>query len=452
MHISQLDFTNVGPFREASFTFDRQVNVFTGPNNSGKSTVLWVLGDVLVYPFYFPIKLLRDGLVSTFTIHTSEDGLFTGELPILLSSRGEGESEYRYWTEDRSQEYARLLADVGYTKFIPAMRRPTDFRSPGPTRGEDGLGGDQTSTATRRNPRLQRPTEVRRRVTERGHRPESEPDLQRRITLVSGDYSLVSDEEVIQKIIDLDYRSYLRKNPSLRNVVDKIAQMATEIAEGFPITFNGVEEDTNGFFPSFETIDGIMPLNTMSQGTQSVIQWLAHLVIGYAEYYDFPDCLEDEQGILIVDEIDAHLHPAWQRGIIPTLTAHFPNLQIFCSTHSPLMLAGLKPGQVQLLTRDEDDQVQVSRNEFSIAGWSADQILRNLLDIRNPTDLATIGNFDKLEELRSKSRLSPEDSAELERISSLMAGQRSGGSSSVLIGKLIQGIRESRGESYPGDE
>ena len=57
-----------------------------------------------------------------------------------------------------------------------------------------------------------------------------------------------------------------------------------------------------------------------------------------------PD-LTEKPGILIVDEIDVHLHPSWQRRIIPALTKNFPNLQIFCSTHSPLMLAGLGEGR-----------------------------------------------------------------------------------------------------------
>ena len=58
MPISKLRFSNVGPFDDIEFEFDPQVNVFTGPNNSGKSTALWVLGEVAVYPFRLPRKLL----------------------------------------------------------------------------------------------------------------------------------------------------------------------------------------------------------------------------------------------------------------------------------------------------------------------------------------------------------------------------------------------------------
>ena len=73
MPITSLSFTNVGPFDEVEFAFDAQVNVFTGPNNSGKSSALWVLGDIAVYPFSFPEKLMRRGKDSKFEFHIRAD-------------------------------------------------------------------------------------------------------------------------------------------------------------------------------------------------------------------------------------------------------------------------------------------------------------------------------------------------------------------------------------------
>ena len=46
-------------------------------------------------------------------------------------------------------------------------------------------------------------------------------------------------------------------------------------------------------------------------------------------------------GIVLIDEIELHLHPAWQRDILPRLMATFPNVQFFVTTHSPLVLAQL---------------------------------------------------------------------------------------------------------------
>ena len=439
MYVKHIDFTNIGPFCEADFDFHPKVNVFTGPNNSGKSTVLWVLGDILVYPFTVPAKLLRQNGPATFNICTDAGVCLTGELPIWQHARVRGRViENQYWTADRWADSVKLLEAVGYSKFIPALRRTTDFRSPGPSTSHESTDAEPFEIEPIEHAEGQREFDIvnLRRVVRR--MSDNEPELQRRLSLVSDDPSLVSDEAIIQKIVDLDYRSYLRRNTAMSDIVEKIAQMATEITEGFPITFSGVDEDANGFFPTFETIDGVMPLNTMSQGTQSIIQWLARLIIGYADYYDFPERLGDEPGVIIVDEIDAHLHPAWQRGIIPTLTSHFPNLQIFCSTHSPLMLAGLGPGEVHLLTRDEENVVRVSRNEHSVAGWSADQILRNFLGVRNPTDRETIRNYDKLEELRAKDQLSAEESEEMDRLMSATETPRFGGSAVTLINELAR--------------
>ena len=245
---------------------------------------------------------------------------------------------------------------------------------------------------------------------------ENDPELRKRLALVSDNASLVSDEAVIQKIIELDYRSYLKQRLVFRDIVAKIGEMASDITEGFPIVFMGADEDDKGFYPKFQTIDGPVPLNTLSQGTQSIIQWLAHLLIGYAEYYDFPDNIEELPGVLIIDEVDAHLHPSWQRRIIPTLIGHFPKLQIFFSTHSPLMLAGLGAGQVQLLQRDEKGTVTVSRNEADIMGWTADEILVHYLGVPDPTNLQTEGHLERLQQLQMQMDLSSAEEAELKEL------------------------------------
>jgi hypothetical protein len=143
-----------------------------------------------------------------------------------------------------------------------------------------------------------------------------------------------------------------------------------------------------------------VPFNVLSQGTQSVMQWLTFVLAGYAKYYGYPTNLAAQPGIVIIDEIDAHLHPAAQRRVIPALQRHFPRLQIFCSTHSPLMLAGLKTPQMQLFQRDAHGKVTLSRNETDIVGWSVDEILHGLLGVEHPTALETERRLRRLQELQ----------------------------------------------------
>ena len=419
MPITKLSFSNVGPFDDIEFEFDPQVNVFTGPNNSGKSTVLWVLGDTTVYPFEFPKKLLRDKGDARFELHVQNGSeyVFTDKLPLDI------------WDEDPNDqnrlEVSPEVASVGemirYSKFIPALRLSTDYRSLGPT-----------------------PSQMERNEGWQKLDEGPDPELRKRLGLAEEGASLVRDNEVIQEIIDLDYRSYLRSDPALRSIIVQVGEIASEITDEFLTEFSSVGEDDDGFFPEFGTVDGRMPLNTLSQGTQSIVQWLAHLLIGYSAYYGYPESLEDKSGVLIIDEIDAHLHPSWQRWIIPALTKHFPSLQIFCSTHSPLMLAGLKAGQVQLLQRDEDNRITVSRNEDDLIAWSADEILRNFLGVRDPTDWETVRDLERLRELQGKQDLSPEESKELESLSEVVSEDLLNGPVAAQVDRFIQALEQAK--------
>lgn len=446
MPVTSLYIANVGPFDEIQFEFDPQVNVFTGPNNCGKSSALWVLGDVTVYPFSFPEKLLRPENPGKFRLWLGADSKiqFEGELPCHIVSVGEPQDPREFWNSERSKEHIAVMGEIGYSKFIPALRQTTDFRSPGPTAikkpdPERDLFQITMGSVSERNL-------IRSRLarSQRTSEEESNSELKKRVALTSANPSLVSDEAVIQKIIELDYRSYLRREPAVREIITKIATIASEITDGFPIEFIGVDEDASGFFPEFGTIDGAVPLNTLSQGTQSIIQWLAHLLIGYAEYYEFPEALEEKRGVLIIDEIDAHLHPSWQQRIIPTLTEHFPNLQIFCSTHSPLMLAGLKEGQVQLLQRNENGKVTVTRNEVDIIGWTADEILRNFLGVLDPTDLEAAGRLERLQSLRNRESLSAEEADELETLRSLVSEDLVRGPISTQLEQFAAALTQQR--------
>ena len=106
--------------------------------------------------------------------------------------------------------------------------------------------------------------------------------------------------------------------------------------------------------------------------------------------------------VLLVDEIENHLHPTWQRRIIPVLREYFPNAQIFATTHSPFVVAGLEAGQVHLFNRDESGVVRASTNTEDIIGWTADEILRAMMEVDDPTDDETARNAAELRKLRDE--------------------------------------------------
>lgn len=388
MPVFELDLKNLGPFDQIHFEFDSNINLFVGPNNCGKSTTLMALADIAVYPFVVPTKLLRkeDAEFRVLKGPTSRRRQpYEGVFPIEL--------EKGFWGKKRSDAWVKSLVELGYTCLIPALRRSTDYRAESAASEKRKEGNGEKSKKS---------TKVEHDLTKREK------------IFFKASSSAVRDEVLIQKIIDLDYRGYRQENPAVREIIGKIAKTASEITDGFPIEFLRVAEDDKGLYPEFMTPDGKLPLNCLSQGTQSIIQWLGLLLIGYAEYYNFPKKLENKRGVVIIDEIDAHMHPSWQRRILPALSRNFPKLQIFCSAHSPLVLAGLKAGQAHLLKRDSKGKVVVLRNQSDIVGWSTDEILRNFLDITNPTDLQTSESIDRLQQLRRKRRPTQKQKQEIE--------------------------------------
>ena len=115
--------------------------------------------------------------------------------------------------------------------------------------------------------------------------------------------------------------------------------------------------------------------------------------------------------IFILDEVENHLHPTWQRKVIPELLEHFPMIQIFASTHSPFVVGDLGIGQVHRLARRESGTVSAETYPDSIMGWTSDEIARELLEILDPTGWAT---SEATKELRLLSSESPRDDPESE--------------------------------------
>ena len=145
-----------------------------------------------------------------------------------------------------------------------------------------------------------------------------------------------------------------------------------------------------------------VPVYFTSSGTHRTLQWICTLALMVAGAYHWEQGWENKPAILLIDEIENHLHPTWQRRVIPALLEHFPGLQIFATTHSPFAVAGLKAGQVHVLKRNEDGVVTATTNTEDIIGWTADRISREMLEIIDPVDEETAKNSARLRKLRQE--------------------------------------------------
>ena len=93
---------------------------------------------------------------------------------------------------------------------------------------------------------------------------------------------------------------------------------------------------------------------------------------------DRPDPLAGE-GVVLIDEVDLHLHPGWQRQVVSALEETFPNCQFLVSTHSPQIISHVPPERIWLLERSEAG-VRASRPVDSF-GQTASRILEDLMHV-----------------------------------------------------------------------
>lgn len=124
--------------------------------------------------------------------------------------------------------------------------------------------------------------------------------------------------------------------------------------------------------------DGWVPLRRLGFGYQSQIAWLVDFASRMFERYpDSPDPLA-EPAVVLVDEIDLHMHPRWQREVVGYLTERCPNTQFIVTVHSPLVVQAAAGANIVLLRR-EGDHVVIDNDPEVLENWRVDQILTSEL-------------------------------------------------------------------------
>jgi predicted ATP-binding protein involved in virulence len=125
----------------------------------------------------------------------------------------------------------------------------------------------------------------------------------------------------------------------------------------------------------FQTRDGLVPLSALSLGYRTTLAWAIDLA--WRMFTHYPDSLNPlgEPAIVLVDEIDLHLHPRWQQSIKDHLVRHFPMTQFICTTHSPLMAQAAASDNLVVVREDDVGHLVIENDPVFIRGWRVDQIL-----------------------------------------------------------------------------
>ncbi|MCX4847923.1 AAA family ATPase [Streptomyces sp. NBC_00893] len=154
-----------------------------------------------------------------------------------------------------------------------------------------------------------------------------------------------------------------------------------------PDGYRIVDADSDGLW--VERSNRRFPLREMSDGFRAVAALVVDILRQlYEAFGDYPVDLGKAPGIVLIDEIEAHLHVSWQRRIGPWLTSHFPNIQFIVTTHSPYICQAADPGGlIRLPGVDEDaapDVVSDDLYERVVYGSGDDAVLSDLFGLDTP--------------------------------------------------------------------
>lgn len=133
----------------------------------------------------------------------------------------------------------------------------------------------------------------------------------------------------------------------------------------------------------------ILDMNVLPDGVKSIVSWVADLLmrLDRIPWVDDTPTLQ-RSFLLLLDEIDIHLHPAWQRRVIPIVQKLFPKAQIIASTHSPFVVGSADDAHV-ITFAVKDGVSVVESSKPSQVGVSYSAVLRDIFGITSEFDVET---------------------------------------------------------------
>jgi len=362
--VASLTIENGACFESITIPFNERVSVLLGSNGTGKTTLLLSIYDLLIFQasgtshehIYYPLTRNIDENTSISLVVKGQQE--TRELGLA----------YRKEQVSKVPDFKRK-----YSRGEQPVHLPIVFLTPSRSIKDvliQGIIKEQT-----RNERwASHRSSFLKPLTEGGV------------------------EEIKQWIVN---RYFFKKeewgDSYSRELEHFIKNLTTLLPDDDKIDFQHVNKDME---PIFSTRTGSVPLGAFSSGFQSVIILFWEILNTYQLYYPKSDNIFLENGIVLIDELEVHLHPEWQRTILNGLRELFPNTQFIISTHSPLIASGCNPGEAIFLRFDEEKKAVLLDTDLpdNLRGWSADRLLTTIFGLSSTRD----GKWDaKIEQFKS---------------------------------------------------
>lgn len=390
MHIETLTLTNYRGVKSLSLDIDKRLNVFVGVNGAGKSTVLDAVAIMLSWTVSrirragssgrqiveddikngtssasIEVSLINENKLFQWRLAKSRKGHSSLEKPSNLTELSEYTKKLQA-TIEANQEVVNLPLFVYY----PVNRAVLDI----PLRIRKKHNFD---LLTAYDDSLTSGADFRKFFEWFREREDLENEQFRR----SQNHNLLTEESAY--------------DPQLQAVRSALNQFLPK--------FTNLTVRRNPLRMEIEKNGELLTVNQLSDGEKCLIAMVSDLARRCAiANPKLSDPLQGE-GVILIDEIDLHLHPKWQRMIVPRLLEVFSNCQFFISTHSPHILTHVQSEQIFLLKQTEDG-IKCSQPDESY-GKNVDRVLEDLMELDTTRPIAVSESIHNIYEMIDKNNL-----------------------------------------------
>lgn len=164
--------------------------------------------------------------------------------------------------------------------------------------------------------------------------------------------------------------------------LSKQTQLVEETLQKLMPSIEKIELNRDLDIPTFEYTEKgqKVTLSELSSGNKSILAMVGDLLIRLIRFFPKAESTKDFAGIVLIDELDMHLHPKWQRELPWMLTEIFPHIQFICTTHSLVPLMGAPENSLFFnVNRDEERGTYIEQIDFDLKNLSPNILLSSPL-------------------------------------------------------------------------
>ena len=381
MKIKRLELTNFRVFERATFDFQSGMNLLVGINGSGKSSVLDALRVLFsqALPRFGASKsrsqfFKADDVKAGCKALTAEIQFVAGDIPFTYTVehrgtiratskqiRGELKPNAEGILNSVKQSMEQPLAIYFSTqRSLPSMKAPSKQSSAG------GQTAAFASALLRRGLRLREFAEwwLVQQVFSRRDDPDSRRRKRLLTVLSSAIHQFLEDYTHI-KVVPDDCKTPMFRPSRIDDHQIPESHLAPRIVGRNDISTEAIGPLTIEFF---DRNRAQITAQKLSDGERDLLALVFDLArrLSLANP-ELRDPLADGEAVILIDELDLHLHPRWQRTVVEKLTETFPNCQFIATTHSPFIVQSLKPGQLINLEPTEFPEEYADKSVEDIA-------------------------------------------------------------------------------------